>query len=109
MEGTGEGCGFFCSPKLPIYVQCLNNFVADCGSKFIPQNSPTVQLGSTLIQSHAVNKQAPCPLFESGPPLKSCSTVTLYTGEVTPTGKIELKGAVSRIISKLKQCELPSN
>ena len=28
MEGTGEGCGFFCSPKLP-YLS-LNNFVADC-------------------------------------------------------------------------------
>ena len=30
MEGIGEGCGFFCSPKLPYLVQCLNNFVADC-------------------------------------------------------------------------------
>ena len=56
------------------------------GSKFIPQNSPTVQLDTTLTQSHAANQQAPCPLFENGPPLKSCSTVTLYTGEVTPSG-----------------------
>ena len=28
MEGTGEGRGFFCSPKLAYL--CLNNFVADC-------------------------------------------------------------------------------
>ena len=49
MEGTGEGCGFFCSPKLPylsalpyypIYVYylllpylCLNTFVANCSKK----------------------------------------------------------------------------
>ena len=30
MEGTGNGCGFFCSLKLPISVECLNNFVVDC-------------------------------------------------------------------------------
>ena len=32
MEGTGEGCGFFVLRSRPIYVQCLNNFVADCSS-----------------------------------------------------------------------------
>ena len=30
MEGTGEGCGFLCFRSYPIWVQCLNNFVADC-------------------------------------------------------------------------------
>ena len=30
MEGTGEGCGFLCFWSYPIWVQCLNNFVADC-------------------------------------------------------------------------------
>ena len=30
MEGTEEGCGLFCSWSYPIWVQCLNNFVADC-------------------------------------------------------------------------------
>ena len=28
MEGTGEGCGFLCFRSYPIWVQCLNNFVA---------------------------------------------------------------------------------
>ena len=30
MEGTGEGCGFLCFWSYPIWVQCLNNFVAYC-------------------------------------------------------------------------------
>ena len=32
MEGTGEGCGFFCSPKLHYLSTNFvnNNFVADC-------------------------------------------------------------------------------
>ena len=29
MEGTGEGCGFLCFRSYPIWVKCLNNFVAD--------------------------------------------------------------------------------
>ena len=34
MEGTGEGCGFLCFRSYPIWVQCLNNFVADCSKWF---------------------------------------------------------------------------
>ena len=31
-EWREEGCGLFCSPKLPIWGQGLNNFVTDCTS-----------------------------------------------------------------------------
>ena len=34
MEGTGEGCGFLCFWSYPIWVQCLNNFFADCRFKY---------------------------------------------------------------------------
>ena len=30
MEGTGEGCGFFCSPKSPYLSTMSQQFVADC-------------------------------------------------------------------------------
>ena len=48
LEWRGEGCGFFCPLCIyPIWVQCLNNFVADCRSqRFCPTPQPPIKATS---------------------------------------------------------------
>ena len=53
MEGTGEGCGFLCSPKLPFL--SLNNFVADCGSTLLAFRPPGFILCLPVLLFHVLS------------------------------------------------------
>ena len=47
MEGTGEGCGCLCSPKLPYLSTISQQFVADCRRIKITEMTRSTGLNGT--------------------------------------------------------------
>ena len=73
MEGTGEGCRFLCFRSYPIWVQCLNNFVADCSSLHLAVLHLILLL---LVQT--INSSSNCALSELSK--LSVMVTSIYSG-----------------------------